>query len=38
MAFVTGWRSPSSMSRNMIFSVKMEWPHRSIEMGEKALR
>jgi hypothetical protein len=38
VAFVTGRKSPSSTSRNMIFSMKLERPHGSIEMGEKALR
>jgi hypothetical protein len=37
-AFITRWRSPSSMSHDVIFSVKLERPHESIEMGEKTLQ
>jgi hypothetical protein len=35
--FVTRQRSPSSMSYNAIFLVKLERPHGSIEKGKKAL-
>jgi hypothetical protein len=35
VAFVIGQRSPSLTSRNVIFSVKLERPHGSIEMVRK---
>jgi hypothetical protein len=37
MASITGWRSPSSMSHDAIFSLKLEWPHGSIEVAERTL-
>jgi hypothetical protein len=38
VTFITRRRSPSSMSHNAIFSVKLERPHGSIETTRKALR
>jgi hypothetical protein len=35
--FVIGQRSPSSMSRNVILSVKLEQPHGSIERCRSTL-
>jgi hypothetical protein len=37
MAFISGWRSPSSTSHNVTLSVKLEHPHRSIKRSKKAL-
>jgi hypothetical protein len=35
VTFVTGWRSPSSMSRDAILSKKLERPHGSIERARR---
>jgi hypothetical protein len=35
VAFITGQRSPSSTSRDVILSVKLECPHGSIERARK---